>query len=172
MKNITHIQLRAARQSLNLGVRDIAKLLKVSKATISKAELGKTRDFFFKYSASLIDFFQNNNLVFPNEYTIRIAATNDAHYLLSDDLTKNITRFQLKTSRCVLNFSQQNLANNIGIDKGIISRAELLDNTKKINPSNPETLLNIKDYFLRQGIEFPDPISIFFKKYIDNRSNN
>ena len=49
MKIITNIQLRAARQVLNTGIRDIAKLLNVSKATISKAELGKTRDFFFKH---------------------------------------------------------------------------------------------------------------------------
>ena len=49
-KYITCTQLRAARNILNLGVRDIGLLLKVSKDTINKAELGKTRDFFHKNS--------------------------------------------------------------------------------------------------------------------------
>ena len=46
MKTINNIQLRIARQSLNIGVRDMAITLKVSKALISKAELGKTKYFF------------------------------------------------------------------------------------------------------------------------------
>ena len=58
---LTNLQLRAARQVLNIGVRDLAKLLKTSKSTVSKAEQGKTRDFFFKNSAALIDFFKKRD---------------------------------------------------------------------------------------------------------------
>lgn len=170
MKTLTYIQLRAARQSLNLGVRDVAKLLKVSKATISKAELGKTRDFFFKHSAPLIDFFYQKNIIFPNEYAIRLVL-DDVPQLLNDNLIISLTRFQLKSARNVLNLSQQNLADNIGVDKGIISRAELLDNSQNINTSNHEVIINIRKYLLKQGIEFPDPYSIFFKKYIDSSLN-
>ena len=169
MNNITNIQLRAARQALNIGIRDIAKLLNVSKATISKAELGKTRDFLFKHSARLVDFFQQNNIIFPNEYTIRLMQ-NESPKIFNKN-TEIITRFQLRSARCVLNFSQQNLANKLDIDKGIISRAELLNNFKKINPNSLEVIFNIKNMFLQYGVEFPDPYSIFFKKYVDNKLN-
>ena len=57
-KNIHYLQFRAARNALNLGVREVAQLLKVSKATVNKADLGKTRDFFFKHSPALISFFE------------------------------------------------------------------------------------------------------------------
>jgi len=169
LKIITNIQLRAARQVLNIGIIDIAKLLSVSKATISKAELGKTRDFFFKHSARLIDFFQQNNIIFPNEYTIRLISDNSSE--LFNKQIEILTRFQLRGARCILNFSQQSLANHLDIDKGVISRAELLDNLRKINPNNLNVINHIKNMFLQYGIELTDPYSIFFKKYVDSTSS-
>lgn len=71
-KYITCTQLRAARNILNLGVRDIGLLLKVSKDTINKAELGKTRDFFHKNSAGLIDFLNAIILLFQQNIVFAI----------------------------------------------------------------------------------------------------
>lgn len=163
---ITNLQLRAARQVLNIGIRDLEKILKVSKSTISKAEQGKTRDFFYKHSAALIDFFKKNNVTFPNEHTIRfnIRTPKNNEIPLKP---QTITRFQLKAARCVMGLSQKRLAKTIGIDKGILSRAELLDNFQSINPAGKGVTYMIKDMFLKHNIEFPDPYSIFFKKYID-----
>lgn len=166
-KNITYLQLRAARQSLNIGVRELAKLLKVSKGVISKAEQNKTRDFFFKYNAALTDFFQKNNITFPNEYTIRFHSNDPLNIE-----EQKITRFQLKAARNILNISQLQLACNIKIDKGVISRAELLDNTSIINPSDQNVILKLYNYFSKCNIEFPDPLCIFFKKYVDNSLDN
>ena len=168
---LTNLQLRAGRQVLNIGVRDLAKLLKTSKSTVSKAEQGKTRDFFFKNSAALVDFFEKNNVVFPNEHTIRLNYPLEDINLLSGKSTK-LTRFQLKSARCIMNLSQLNFSKLVGIDKGVLSRAELLDNIKYINPSDKSAINKIKDAFIEQHIEFPNPYSIFFKKYIDNSSNN
>lgn len=165
MKNITNLQLRAARQILNLGVRDIARLLKISKATISKAELGKTRDFFIKNTPALRDFFESKQILFPNEYSVRITPT------IADELSENddyLNRFQLKAARCVLQLSQQELATKAGIDKGIISRAELLNNSKIITSSKLGAIDEIKNVFYSHNIEFPDPRSIFFKKHVDS----
>lgn len=171
--NITYIQLRAARQVLNIGVREIAKLLKVSKATISNAEHNKTRDFFFKHSAALIDFFKKNNIIFPNEYTIRFCPNQQSTYLpeLNIERNKNINRFQLKTARCILNYSQQELAQVAEIDKGIISRSELLENLVNIKTSNKCVEEKLKNVFFDHNIEFINPYSIFFKKYIDSALN-
>lgn len=165
MKNITNIQLRVARQILNLGVRDIAKLLKISKATISKAELGKTRDFFIKNTPALRDFFESQQILFPNEYSVRITPK------ITGELSEHenpLNRFQLKAARCVLQLSQQELAAKAGIDKGIISRAELLNNSKIITSSKLEAISDIKNVFYNHNIEFPDPWSIFFKKHVDS----
>ena len=169
MKSITNIQLRAARQVLNLGVRDIATLLKISKASVSKAELGKTRDFFLKYSSSLLDFFEKNKIIFPSQYTVRFVHHHQPALL--NDGTKSITRFQLKGARCLMNTSQQNLADTMKIGKKIISRAELLDNYKIITPVDPRVISILNSVFLEIGMEFPDPYSIYFKKYVDKNFN-
>jgi transcriptional regulator with XRE-family HTH domain len=171
LNNITYIQLRAARQVLNIGVREVAKLLKVSKATISNAEQNKTRDFFFKHSAALIDFFEKNNIIFPNEYTIRFDSNKQSTHISEVYIQKNINRFQLKAARCILNYSQQKLALTAKIDKGIISRSELLGNLVTIKTSDKKVEERLKNVFYDNNIEFINPYSIFFKKNIDSTSN-
>ena len=163
------MQLRAARQVLNLGVRDIARLLKVSKATVSKAELGKTRDFFFKNSAALRDYFEVHKIIFPNEYTIRLIPVDTQETLCNN--IDYLNRFQLKGARCILQLSQQTLALKSGIDRNLISRAELLTNAKKIIHPNKKAITQLKHVFNNHNIEFPEPYLIFFKKYIDNHSS-
>lgn len=66
---ITALQLKVARNILDLGVRDIAVLLHVSKTTISKVELNKTRDFLLKHNAALVHFF----LVIISPFLINLA---------------------------------------------------------------------------------------------------
>jgi len=166
-KYITHIQLRVARHILNLGVRDVAKILKVSKATISKTELGKTRDFLYKHSAALLEFFERHNIFFPNEYFIRYHINQEIiENVQKDDI--GLTRFQLRAARYILNINQHKLAELINIDKGIITRAEQLQNTDFINPQDRAIVLRLKDMFQKHNIDFPDQLSIFYKKYIDN----
>lgn len=164
IKHITYLQLRAARHALNLGVRDVAKILKVSKATISKTELGKTRDFLYKHSAALIDYFALHNITFPSEYSIRY---NTSHSTINTEINK-LTRFQLKTARHLLNISQYELAKSINIDKNIITRAEQLNNELYIKFQNQSITLELIVFFQKNNIEFPDKLSVFFKKYIDN----
>ena len=165
-KYITYLQLKAARHSLNLGVRDVAKILRVSKSTISKAELGKTRDFLYKHSAALIDFFASHNIKFPSEYSIRYHITDDKQQQLNQ-YNNTLTRFQLKTARHILNISQEKLAKSIHIDKGIISQTEQLSNEEIIKLQDQSIILKLKDLFQQRNIEFPDQLSIFFKKYMD-----
>ena len=169
-KYITYIQLRAARHALNLGVRDIAKILKVSKATISKTELGKTRDFLFKHSAALLEFFEHHNIFFPNEYCIRYHANPEITEKIQQ-FDSGLTRFQLRAARHILNVSQNELADLVNIDKGIITRAEQLLNTDFINPQDYAIVLNLRKVFQQRNIDFSDQLSIFYKKYIDNKSN-
>ena len=157
-----YIQLRVARQILNLGVRDIANVLRVSKAIISKAELGKTRDFLHKYSPALLEFFKSHNVIFPNECCVR--------YCINETFEKDVqpsnslTRFQLKAARCIMNLKQYELSKLINIDTGIISRAEQLKNTDYIKPQDKSIILKLHELFLNHNINFPDPVSIVYKK--------
>lgn len=169
MKKITYIQLRAARQLLGIGVRELGALLKVSKSTISTAEANSTRDFYFKYSAALIDFFETKNITFPTEFSIRYNPTENLQEQVKDSELK-LTKFQLRTARYILNISQLELANILGFSRSLISHAELLNNTAFINFSNPENIIKLKVFFLQQNIEFIDPFYIFYKNYVDNGS--
>lgn len=157
-----YIQLRVARQVLNLGVRDIANVLRVSKAVISKAELGKTRDFFYKYSPALLEFFKSHNIIFPNEYSIR-HCINEA---FKQDLqpSNSLTRFQLRAGRCIMNLKQYQLSKLIDIDTGVISRAEQLQNTDYIKPQDKSVIIKLHELFLKHNITFPDLVSVVYKK--------
>lgn len=173
MKNITYIQLRAARQLLNIGVRELATILKVSKSTICKAEANNTRDFYHKYNAALLDYFKKNHIIFPTESSIRYDYKDNFQENTQTSETKIIfTRFQLKTARCILNITQLELANFTGINKSQISRAELLNNSETVKFSNINNINILKNFFINQNIEFVGPLFIVFKKYIDNGSIN
>lgn len=166
-KYITCTQLRAARNILNLGVRDIGLLLKVSKDTINKAELGKTRDFFHKNSAGLIDYFERHNIIFPTEYSIRYQLSKTDIQIIHPDKNE-LSRFQLKTARLVLSINQSDLAKEVSVAKRVITRLEQLPNEALINPRDHGVVLRLKNFFELHNIEFPDPFYVFFKKYIDN----
>ena len=77
----------------------------------------------------------------------------------------------MKAARCILNYSQQKLALTAKIDKGIISRSELLGNLVTIKTSDKKVEERLKNVFYDNNIEFINPYSIFFKKYIDSTLN-
>jgi len=167
VKYITYQQLKIARGVLNLGVRDIGALLKINKSTVSNAEQGKTRDFFHKNSATLIDFFKKNNIIFPTEYSIRYDQLINNQNNTSST-SSNITRFQLKSARLLLSLSQQALSNQLGITEGVIVRLELLPNNTYINPKNTLIVNKLHELFKSHGVEFSDGLYVFFKKYMDS----
>lgn len=165
---ITYIQLRVARQILNIGVRELANILRVSKATANNAELGKTRYFLHKHSPALIEIFKSHNLVFPNEYCIRYCVKQKEK---KTQHFNNLTRFQLKAARCFMKMKQYKLAEIIHVNKNIISRAEQLQNTDFINPIDKSIIHKLYTLFYKNNINFPDSLSIYCKKNIDNKIN-
>lgn len=162
-KQITSTQLKAARNILNLGIRDIGLLLKVSKDTINKAELGKTRDFFSKHSASLTHFFERNHITFPTEHSIRFHPSEN-YIHLSYQKNECLTRFQLKASRLILSLNQSELAQAALVTKGVITRLEQLPNEVFVNPKNLLVITRLLSIFQQHNIDFPDPFYVLFKK--------
>ena len=64
-----------------------------------------------------------------------------------------------------------NVDNIINVDKGIITRAEQLQNADFINPQDHSIILKLINIFHERNIEFPDQLSVFYKKYMDNTSD-
>lgn len=160
---ITALQLKVARNILDLGVRDIATLLHVSKTTISKVELNKTRDFLPKHNAALIHFFSCNNIYFPNPFSIQYKPQN----LINNKTEHTITRFQLKGARCILNISQAQLAKVLNMNRSVIIEAEKHQNEQHLTLFGEQKELEIIQFFNDHNILLYDHLSLFFRKRVD-----
>lgn len=156
-KLITSTQLKAARHALNLGVRDLSQVIKISKTVINDAENNKTRDFFFKYSPALIDYFAKYNVIFPNTHCISYKIHNT-----TKPEKAILSRFQLKVSRSILCLSQEKLSSYFGIDRKVISKAERLKNNESISFS-PNLTSEIIKFFLDKGIDLCIHMSVYYK---------
>ncbi len=171
VEKINNIQLRAARHAVGLGVREIAKLLGVGASTVGNHErigLGKkaAENFFNEHSEKLIKFFENeHNIIFPDYYSIELMA--------SEEILKNLpkeggelTRFQLRCARCMLNISQATLSKYTEISEGLLSHKEVKNNEELLYTSqaNSEVELELQKWFFYHGIEFVDKFNIKFKK--------
>ena len=161
-KLITSRQLKAARHVLNLGVRDLTQIIKISKTIINDAENDKTRDFFYKYSPALIDYFKSYNITFPSNYYICYKETTNS--TLS---SVSLSRFQLRASRSLLNMSQRHLASLIGVSREIMIKAEKLSNDSNIKYFSAHTTQKTKEFFLNNGVDFPSPLSVYYKNMSD-----
>lgn len=160
---ITALQLKVARNILDLGVRDIASLLHVSKTTISKVELNKTRDFLLKHNAALIHFFSCNNINFPNPFSIQYKP----HNIINTKTENIVTRFQLKGARCILNISQADLAKVLNINRSVIIEAEKYKNEEHLTLFGKQKELEILQFFKDHNIILYDQLSLFFRKRVD-----
>ncbi len=171
VENINNIQLRAARHAVGLGVREIAKLLGVGPSTVGNHErigVGKkaAENFFKEHSEKLIKFFKDeHNIIFPDYYSIEL--------MVSEEVLKNLpkdggelTRFQLRCARCMLNISQAALSKCTGIGERLLSQKEVKTNEELLymSHSNGEVELVLQKWFFYHGIEFIDRFKIKFKK--------
>jgi hypothetical protein len=155
---IKTFQLRAGRSVLGIGVRELGHFLGVSGATISlweqkdKNKHLKTSD---KNNTLLKKFFEQREVFFPDEQTISL---NPASLLQNTDDT--LTRFQLRASRAILNLSQAELANCIGISSQLVTRAEHLNNKELIRPKEAGVVKKLRFWFEDHGIYFKNNLSL------------
>ena len=157
---INHIQLKAARCLLNLGVREIGLFIQTSRTTISKLEnniiklsemrLGDRRNKI------LCEFFKKEGITFPNAYTLNFSPK---IFSVLDDNFKNttLTNLQLKASRVILNKTQLELAKEFNINVGFINRYE------KKQTNDLLTISTLKNKLEERGIHFPNKFSITFE---------
>ncbi len=172
VENINNIQLRAARHAVGLGVREIAELLGVASSTASNQEnevYGKKAcdEFMNLHSAKLIDYFKNkHDIVFPNESSIELNVSKE----VLNNLPKEggeLTRFQLRCARCVLNISQAELSKNTGISLFLLKRKESKKNIELLYRYKPEEKaeVDLKQWFENHGLVFIEKFTINFENF-------
>lgn len=146
-------QLRIARSTLSLGVRDIGAYINLSRSTVSKIELMNIHaelNITHEQNIILLKIFNNKGIFFPDNHSVSFKH-------IDCSLKGSITRFQLRGSRAVLGLSQRELADLIYIKKSDLNYLENLDNTSFI--SDKKTEINqskINAFFENHGIAFPN----------------
>ncbi len=171
-KQINHIQLRAARHALNMSTKGMGKLLEVSNATISYHEGMKLGEllavkFLSKYSEQLINFFAKNDIIFPDSHSIELKVSDDAISKVSSK-GGQMTRFQLRVARYVLNITQVELSKLSGISEYVINTHESKKNSELLYTHKKEEPIELKykQWFLSHGIEFIGNFKVIFKEFI------
>jgi DNA-binding XRE family transcriptional regulator len=161
---LNFLQLKAARNALNLGVRDVGNLIQTSRTTISKLENNVIKIDNMRLSDRrniiLCEFFKKEGITFPNEYSIAFSST---HNIYQNHSKETLTRFQLRVARVVLNKTQIELAALAGISPYIIEHAELFPNNHFIKTKDDMTIHSLLKLFTKHQIHFPDSFSVVFK---------
>jgi DNA-binding XRE family transcriptional regulator len=158
-------QLRVARSTLGLGVRDIGAYINLSRSTISKIErmdVHSELNITYDQNTVLLKIFNDKGIFFD--------VNSVSHININCALKGSITRFQLRGGRSVLGLSQRELAELIGIKKSDLNYLENLDNKSYISTKKPEiNQSRINVLFEDNGIVFPNDGTILIKE-IDNDS--
>ena len=171
VEKINNIQLRAARHAVGLGVREIGKLIGVGASTVGNHErVGVSKKaaeaFFVEHSKQLIHFFkEKHNIIFPDYCSIEFQASPE----VLENLPKEggeLTRFQLRCARCMLNISQNTLSKYTGIGEKLLAHKELKKNEELLYmiQSNGEVEQLLQKWFFYHGIKFQNKYCVKFKK--------
>ena len=159
---IRTFQLKAARSVTGIEAREVALYLGISRTIISRWEKQPILDYIKTKkvsSESLLFFFKQHNVLFPNEYSIKfntqIVPFNSIH----------LTRFQLRAARATLSLTQEELAKLTNTSKSIINYLEIQNNETLLNTTKRDIDdLIFKKFFQTKGLLFPDNFTICFIK--------
>jgi transcriptional regulator with XRE-family HTH domain len=159
---IKRFQLRAGRSVLGIGVREIGECLGLSGAAISLWEHKDIEENLKTTDDNIIllrKFFEQREVFFSDERTISLNPT-----LVNQSTGDVLTRFQLRAGRAILNLSQSELADYLGVSTQLITRAERLNNKDFIRPKEQGVVLKIKSWFESNGIYFTNNLSLSYIK--------
>ncbi len=108
--------------------------------------------------------FKKNNISFPNHYSICNRTIIDN---LHDCQINQLTRFQLRAAKAIINEDRLVFSKSLGIARGVVEHAESYSNEEFIRPNDNLVIQKIRTKFKQQGIEFPNNYSVTFKNLVD-----
>jgi DNA-binding transcriptional regulator YiaG len=151
-------QLKVARSVTGIEIRELAPYLGISRTIVSRWEkqpptsLIKTKRVS---GDSLIFFFKQYNVIFPNDHTVKFSSEQ------SIPQSEHLTRFQLRAARAALSLTQSRLAELTNNSVATINYLETQDNTTFLNETNKEVDdLILKSFFEKSGVTFPESLTI------------
>ncbi len=139
---ITTFQLKGARYALDITTKELGEYIQFSSTTISTLErkgLSEFVDIDRKKINLLVRFFNDKGIHFPDQYSILNNKIQD----IEKDV---LTRFQIRSSRKILNITQKLLAEKISIEVNILNALERLNNTSIIAKKNLQETNKFIDY--------------------------
>lgn len=159
---LTGFQLRASRGVLNLFTKDVAKSIGLHISTLVRLEENTPNLSFLKCNLRTLllitNYFESNGIIFPNRGAISLKKFDDSS--IPKDSSYKLTRFQLKTARIAMRFTQKTLGEYIGLPQSTLSELEgKYSNTNFIRCSEDNAKI-IKLFFLKNGIVFPNYTTI------------
>jgi DNA-binding XRE family transcriptional regulator len=156
-------QLKAARSTLGIGVRDIGYCLDLSRTTISRIEQQNNLNYINISKLQndlLVKFFEDKGIIFPDEDSLYLKEKLDT----LETRDNNITRFQLRGARAILGFTQYQLAEILNIRKSDLNYLENLNNTSYISATPKKIDENkIRDFFKKNEITLQNNYTIKLK---------
>lgn len=153
---LTGFQLRAARSSLSLYLKDVTDALGLHTSTLTRLE-AQTPNLSYissntRTSLLLRKFYENREVIFPYYNSIGIATKKQ-----KPEVNSQFSRFQLKISRIALRLSRKKLGSILKIPETSIAGWETKKNILSVfSPQNIQLLNNIKIYFHSKGIVYKD----------------
>lgn len=155
---LTGFQLRAARRALNLHLEQLHQNTGISKVTLSRLEntIGNLEDISCsaKDAEMLLNYFNNNKLIFPNKSTIALDVEVEPK-----PIKHNLTRFQFIVARAAINLSQRTIAMHLNLTYSSIYQFEGRPNTNYLK-SYKITIESIINFFINLGVSFPNNKSV------------
>lgn len=148
---LTGFHLRAARAAYKLTTRDLGKIVGISHSAISLLEQTPNLEHIHcsqKTMESLIMFFHQKNIIFPDHFTISLTLNNE-----ENDHPDKLTVFQYRAARSSTKLSLSKLSEKMKVSTTVLIKLDHAAPTEYIKCLD-RTVYLIKSCFESNGIIF------------------
>ena len=159
---LTGFQVRAARAALNLYLKDIAEAIGIHTSTLTRIEAITPNLSFLSCNTRtcllLKHFYEERGLRFPTTSSI-LMESQGLRIDNSEELNKNLNKFQFKVSRVATRMSRKQLGKILHITESAIEGWESQNHYLlpiKCKSNTKPLLANAKKYFIDVGIRYPN----------------
>jgi DNA-binding XRE family transcriptional regulator len=157
---LTGFQLRTGKVITDINSKELAGLIGITYSTIIR--LDRTPNLAFlkchlRTSLLIRNLFEKEGVVFPNNNSVSL---NPIVQKTKELPSGKLSIFQLKASRIATSLTQKTLGRYIGIPQTTLSDIEIMKEKFDCLPLSDTKAQEIKEFFVKKGIIFPDASTI------------